>query len=170
MLQIVALVIGVLATFASIFGYRQNPAAFYHAYLIVFLYLLGFALGPIGILGLQYITGGRWGRRDPPSAGGCREHAAADGAAVHSDRARHARALRLDARRRRRTRHGAEREGGYLNERFFLIRAVIYFVVWIGASYFLCRLSHQQDVEPGDAMDKKLQFLGRGRSSCTRSP
>jgi hypothetical protein len=50
----------------------------------------------------------------------------------------------------------------YLNVPFFIARAAVYFIVWIAAGYMLCSLSHRQDTEPSEAMDRKLQYLGRG--------
>jgi hypothetical protein len=160
--QMVALGVGIAGAIGSVLGWRQNPAAFYHAYLIVFLYLLGFALGPIGILGLQYITGGRWGaaiRRPLEAAASTLPLVALMFVPIvigmhelyvwtHADVV--AKDVVLSA------------KAGYLNERFFLVRAALYFIVWIAVSWFLCRLSHQQDAEPSEAMDKKLQFMGRG--------
>ena len=71
-LQILGLLLGLGGLAVSYLGYQADRVAFLHAYLVVFLYFLGFALGPIGLLGLNYVTGGRWGntvRSDPmPSA------------------------------------------------------------------------------------------------------
>lgn len=47
----------------------------------------------------------------------------------------------------------------YLNEGFWTIRAVIYFVLWAGFSFVFRKLSIQQDKEGGEAITGKLQLL-----------
>ncbi len=48
-------------------------------------------------------------------------------------------------------------KAGYLNETFFLIRAAIYFIIWIVLSQFFYRLSVRQD-ETGDVnLSRKMQ-------------
>src|SRR6202008_2436301 len=50
----------------------------------------------------------------------------------------------------------------YLNTPFFLIRAVIYFAVWIGASWYLNRLSAAQDRGDATATVRMQRFSGAG--------
>jgi len=47
----------------------------------------------------------------------------------------------------------------YLNESFWTVRAVIYFVLWSGFSFIFRKLSIQQDSEGGEALTGRLQLL-----------
>jgi len=51
------------------------------------------------------------------------------------------------------------RKLGFLNEGFWTTRAVIYFVLWGGFSFFFRKLSIAQDTEGGEAITAKLQKL-----------
>src|SRR5438046_569184 len=56
-----ALVIGVLGVAGCVAGWVMNSTAFYRAYLVAFLFVLGWSLGSLGLLMLQHLTGGQWG-------------------------------------------------------------------------------------------------------------
>src|SRR5215510_1356427 len=56
-----ALVVGVLGAAGSVVGFIMNSTAFYRAYLVAFLFVLGWSLGSLGLLMLQHLTGGHWG-------------------------------------------------------------------------------------------------------------
>jgi len=143
-------------------AYEVDRLEFLRAYLVVYLFYLGFALGSLGILGLQYVTGGRWGvvlRRPLEAAASTMPLMAilffpiAFG--VHDlYEWTHADIVAKDAL--------LAQKAGYLNEPFFLARAVAYFLVWIPLAFFLCQLSRRQDTEPGASLDRKLEYLGRG--------
>src|SRR5213076_3589063 len=60
-LQQRALVVGMVALGACAAGGLANPADFFRAYLIGYLYCLGIALGSLVILMLHYLSGGAWG-------------------------------------------------------------------------------------------------------------
>src|SRR6188472_4416957 len=42
-------------------GWIMNSTGFYRAYLVAFLFVLGWSLGSLGLLMLQHLTGGHWG-------------------------------------------------------------------------------------------------------------
>ena len=56
----------------------------------------------------------------------------------------------------------AEHRRPYLNMPFFVIRAAIYFVLWIAVSNLLYRWSVRQDTEGGTALTLKQRRLGAG--------
>ncbi len=56
-----ALVVGVLGLIMSIVGWITKPEDFYRSYLLAFLLVLGLSLGSLGLLMLQHLTGGHWG-------------------------------------------------------------------------------------------------------------
>jgi hypothetical protein len=60
-LQQGALAVGVIGLIVCAVGAFKSPADFYHSYLIAFLLVLGLSLGSLGLLMLQHLTGGHWG-------------------------------------------------------------------------------------------------------------
>src|SRR5215475_14061266 len=69
--QTPALVVGVIALASLILGAFFSPAQFFRSYLMAFVFWTGLALGCLGILMMQYLTGGAWGviiRRELESA------------------------------------------------------------------------------------------------------
>ena len=59
--QIPALVIGILGAIACIIGWVAQPEQFYRAYLPSYIFWFEIVVGSLGILMLQYVTGGEWG-------------------------------------------------------------------------------------------------------------
>lgn len=56
-----ALIIGIIGLAASIVGWIIDPVGFYRAYLAGYIFWFLIAAGCLGVLMLQYITGGEWG-------------------------------------------------------------------------------------------------------------
>jgi hypothetical protein len=152
----VAGVIGLVALLAGAFG---SPDQFFRSYLPAFLFVFGIALGSLAALMLQHMTGGAWGlmiRRIleagartlplvgvlflPLAFGLPRLYSWADPAKVASDAILQAKAP-------------------YLNVWFFVIRAVIYFVIWSVFAALLSRWSAQQDATPGAGDDRRFRML-----------
>ncbi|HVW07976.1 MAG TPA: hypothetical protein VHC90_05310, partial [Bryobacteraceae bacterium] len=52
---------GILLIVASVTGAFFSPGDFFRSYLAGFLLCVGVALGCLGVLMLQYLTGGAWG-------------------------------------------------------------------------------------------------------------
>jgi hypothetical protein len=59
--QMPALIAGILGAIACVIGYFINPAAFFHAYLPGYIFWFQIVAGSLGVLCLQYVTGGEWG-------------------------------------------------------------------------------------------------------------
>ena len=59
--QVPALVIGILGAIACIIGWMAQPEQFYRAYLPSYIFWFEIVVGSLGILMLQYVTGGEWG-------------------------------------------------------------------------------------------------------------
>jgi hypothetical protein len=157
-----ALVVGGLGGIACLIGLFAARDAFFHAYLVSYMFFLGLGLGSMAILMIQYITGGAWGaviRRLLESATrtlpllavlflpialglghlyewAIPEHVAHDPVLQHKSL--------------------------YLNVPFFLARAVVYFVAWITTAYFLNRWSLEQDAGADPRLTRKLEMLSRG--------
>ncbi|HLH45108.1 MAG TPA: hypothetical protein VKV74_19115 [Bryobacteraceae bacterium] len=137
--------VGAALFIVSVLGAFFNPEQFFHSYLCGFLFWWGLALGAMALVMLQYLTGGAWGvvTRRPleaavrtlpwlallfaPVAAGMPylyhwahpELVARDPVLLH--------------------------RSGYMNPPFFLIRAAIYFAVWIWWSHLLNKWSWEED-------------------------
>src|SRR6185436_16462886 len=59
--QMPALIIGVLGTAVAALDFFLNAAEFYRAWLPAFIFWFLIAAGSIGVMCLQYVTGGEWG-------------------------------------------------------------------------------------------------------------
>lgn len=155
-----ALIVGVVALAIGLIGAFLNPAQFFRSYLLGFLFCIGVTLGCFAILMLQHMSGGVWGlvtrrvlesatRTFPllallfvPVAAGTRLIFPWAGE-VQAGQEALARAI--------------AQKHIYLNLPFFLVRTVIYFLVWIGLSLALNRWSEQQDRTGERSLTRKIQ-------------
>ncbi|HEU4691913.1 MAG TPA: hypothetical protein VFS23_26305, partial [Vicinamibacterales bacterium] len=60
-LQQRALVVGLAGLVAAAIGFVIDRDQFFQSWLIGFIFCLGLALGSLGLLMLQYLSGGQWG-------------------------------------------------------------------------------------------------------------
>lgn len=128
--QMPALVIGIVATVIAAIGYFTNHVEFFRAWLPAFLFWFLITAGALGVLMLQYVTGGEWGvlirrplgaaaRTMPlfilfglPIAFGLRHiYIWANHEAVAGD-------------------HLLEMKQAWLNPTAWIIRALVYFAIW----------------------------------------
>lgn len=128
--QMPALVVGVIGLVGAGIGWSMNPTEFYRGWLPAFLFWLLISVGSLGVLMLQYVTGGEWGlliRRPlgaaartswvfllfliPIIIGLPQVYSWADPAVVQGD-------LLLEAKQ------------GYLNRTGWIIRTLVYFALW----------------------------------------
>ncbi len=144
-----ALGIGGVLSLVSIIGAFFSPNEFFRSYLMGYLFWLGLALGSMAIVMLQYLTGGAWGvvtRRTFESATRTLPILAvlfiplAMGIPVLYDWA-HADLVRND--------DVLQHRSPYMNPSMFVVRAAIYFTIWIGFMYLLNRWSAEQDEHGG---------------------
>jgi hypothetical protein len=153
-----ALVVGVAALLICAVGLFTSPAQFFRSYLIGYVLTLGVALGCLGLLMLQHMTGGDWGiviRRPLESA---------------------TRTLPLLTVLFLPIAIGVRRiysiwtnpawtapsafQKNYLTVPGFYLRAVVYFAVWNVLALLLNRWSKEQDTRAGDAgLRRKMQLL-----------
>lgn len=151
-------VIGILAMIlTSLVGLIGNPSAFFRAYLVGHTFWLGLGLGSLGVVLVQFLTGGNWGlatRRIfeagaatlplmallfvPVLFGLPHLYAWARPEAVAGD------AVLL---------HKAP----YLNVPFFIGRAVLYLATWVVLVFVLRRLSAAQDRTGDPLVLRRLQ-------------
>jgi hypothetical protein len=153
-------IVGTVLLLVSVLIGFTNWDQFFRSYLFAYTYCIGIALGCMVILCIYHLAGGAWGavtrrimeaaiRMLPilallfiPIAIGIHslyEWSHLD--VVNADEALKQKAL-------------------YLNTPFFIVRAAIYFIVWIVLSLVFNRLSLKQDQTQDPAVPGKLEALG----------
>src|SRR6201981_3829387 len=148
-----AFAVGAVALGLATFGALRSPETFYASYLMSFLLVLGLALGSLGLVMLQHLTAGHWGviiRRPLESATRTLPFLAVAFLPIA-----------VFGMRYLYTGHGDDKgwlnapaSGGgglsafqrsYLTHSGYLIRAVIYFAVWLALMFIFNVWSKQQD-------------------------
>src|SRR5271157_5764300 len=157
--QRASLVVGLLGLTLCFAGASHSPVQFFRSYLLAFVFWVGVALGCSAILMLHHLVGGRWGfplRR-------CLESGALNFylmaifvlPLLFGLRALYSWAdpekVKLDS--------VLQYKAPYLNVPFFIVRTVIYFVVWIAMAYFLNKWSREQDETAKPELTRRLQSL-----------
>jgi hypothetical protein len=160
-LQRNALVAGGIALLLCIFGAIKSPQVFFPSYLMGYLLVLGLALGSLGLLMLQHLTSGQWGiiiRRPLESATRTLPLLAILFLPIVFGM-KYLYGAWLDPERVRQEPLSAMQQG-YLTAHWFYIRAIIYFVVWIGLMLIFNRWSREQDVNQTDrALRRRFKML-----------
>ncbi|HEX7973532.1 MAG TPA: hypothetical protein VF498_03915 [Anaerolineales bacterium] len=156
--QRTGLVIGVIAAAAGIASiFLSGPAQFFQAYLFAYLFWLALSLGSLAVAMLHYLTGGGWGatvRRTlqaasrtiwlmailfiPVIAGMRFLYPWMDPGVVAADPT-------------------LQHKSQYLNFTFFLLRAVIYFVIWFLLDRRVTHMAQQEDYNVNPDQRRYLQ-------------
>jgi len=168
-LQQRALIVGVVFLVLFIVGAFLPPAMgggidqFFHSYLVGFIFWLGVSMGCLGLLMLQHLTGGAWGmviRRILEA-----------GTRVlplmlllfipivifgmpHLYEWMHRTEITEVP-----LREVLDKKSGYLNFNFFVIRAAVYFAIWLALMFFLNKWSAEQDRTAERQYSKKMTAL-----------
>jgi hypothetical protein len=157
-----AMVMGVVGLGLSLIGFTTVPrAAFMQSYLIAFIFWIGITLGSLAVLMVQHLSGGKWGlvsRRILEAGTRTLPLMAVLFVPIW---------LNLPLLYTWATPDAANDEiihqkAAYLNQTFFSIRAVIFFVVWGGLIYLLNKWSREQDEKPAQPIgpsDRKFRVL-----------
>ena len=153
----IAGVVGGLGLLLCLAGFFLDPAKFFQSYLFAFLYWAGFAIGSLGILLLNNVVGGKWGAT-------ARRFLVAQMRTLpliglffivllfgmyylypwtHPDLVSANEFLHHKA--------------PYLNRPFFLLRAALYFAIWIGVGMRINKWYDQQDQTGDFALREKLR-------------
>jgi hypothetical protein len=158
--QRLALITGVVFSGLLVVGAVFSRAQFFRSYLIGFVFWTGVALGSLALLALQHLTGGGWGlvirrileaatRTIPlllilfvPLALGLSQIYPW----MHHEEMAKTPAL-------------VEKAARYLNRNFFLLRAAIYFAIWLGLTYFLNHWSLEQDRTADRLFRRRMKIL-----------
>jgi len=158
--QKISLIVGVLGVLALIGGFFLGADDFFQSYLIGWVFWIQVALGALVILLIQNTVGGRWGlviQRVVEAATQTLPLLAILFIVIiigipqlyewsHAEVVAHDELLQAKA--------------PYLNTPFFILRAVIYFTIWIGMAWLLRKWSVALDNDPDNAaLRKKLRNL-----------
>jgi hypothetical protein len=157
-----AAIVGLVAFGICFFLYKDQFAdQFFRSYLIAFMFVLGLSLGSLGLLMLQHLTGGHWGimtRRPLESATRVLPVVALFFLPIAIFGMKHLYGEWLNAPIKG---EGSlsELQKTYLTTNGYLIRAVIYFVIWLGLVFVFNRWSKEQDANREDrALRRRLKM------------
>ena len=143
----VSLVLSALVAFLLHDAAVAPPLQFHRSYLLAYIFWLSFPVGCESILMVHNLTGGWWGypiRRLLEA-----------GTRTFPLMVILFLPVWLGMSRVYAWTHGNDK-AWYLNAGFFTVRAVIYFVIWIGLAYFLNKWSAQQDQAPDERLAERL--------------
>jgi hypothetical protein len=154
------LVVGLGALALAVVGGLIWPWAFFPAYLAVYLFFLGLGLGSLGLLMLHYLVGGHWGFviRRPLEAASMTLPVLAllflpILLGVHTlyewsvpEWVSKSAALRFN-------------KSGYLNVPFWVVRALVYHLIWSGLALLIRRGSVQQDEADDPSLTWRTQAV-----------
>ena len=163
--QSLGLAVGGVAFVLSIVGAFMSPDKFYQSYLFSYMLVLGLTLGSLGLLMLQHLTGGRWGiviRRPLEAASRVLPLTAILFIPIIFGMKFLYRAW-LDPEKVK-AEPLSDYQQHYLTHSGFLIRAVIYFAIWLLLMVLFNKWSKQQDVDREDrALRRRIKmFAGPG--------
>jgi hypothetical protein len=154
-LQRNSLIAGVIALAACAVGGFFDPRQFFHSYLMAFVFWLGVPLGCFAIVMIHHLVGGTWGFvMQRPLESAIRTFPVMALLFVPilfgmSELYPWARPEAL----------AHEGKAIYLNQPFFIARAILYFAIWISVGHFLIRWSREQDRTGEASLVERLQTL-----------
>lgn len=154
-----ALIVGLVAALPLIAGAFISTRQFFEAYLYGYTVWLGLSLGSLGILILHHLVSGHWGNLIqrivesgarllalmallfiPVLLGMHHLYPWTDHAVVEAS-------------------HVLHQKAGYLNIPFFLARAALYFILWIGMALWLSKTSRLQDRSADVTLVRKMKIF-----------
>ncbi|MGH9338269.1 MAG: hypothetical protein ACRD1R_01430 [Acidobacteriota bacterium] len=158
-LQRKVLVAGIIALGLSTVGAFLDAKPFFFSYLIGYMFILGLSLGSLAFLMIHHLTNGRWGF----SIQSLLESAAGTLLPVgllflpvllglhELYEWTHHEAVAQDP--------VLLSKSGYLNIPFFLIRMLLYFLIWVTMAFLLGRWSREQDRTGDPTFIRRMQTL-----------
>jgi hypothetical protein len=156
-----ALVVGVVFFLFLVIGAFLDRAQFFHSYLAGYLFWLGIALGSLALLLLQHLTGGAWGlviRRILEA--GTRTLPLMAVLFVPIILGAHQIYPWTHAEEMTRTPALEQKARLYLNLPFFVVRAALYFAIWLLTGYLLNKWSLEQDRTADRRLARRMRMLG----------
>jgi hypothetical protein len=158
-LQRKALIAGAIGTVASLLGLFLNAPVFFRAYLVAWLLVVGVAVGCLAISMLHHLSRGAWGlmvRRPMEAAARTIPLVALLSLPILLGMKQIFVWARPEV-----VAHDVllQEKHWYLNVPFFILRLVIYFVVWGGFGFILDRMSRRQDSSPDPGLARRMQII-----------
>src|SRR5262249_48956072 len=159
-----SLVIGAVFSVIAVIGAFLQPQVFFRGYLVSYMDWLGITLGSMAILMLRHLTGGGWGmviRRILGAAMRCLPLMAVLFVPIIIGVPKlYIWAQPLDTIADPKLReHLAEITQTYLNRSGFVIRAIIYFVIWGTFIFLLSKWSREQNQPPVRDNSSKFKVI-----------
>jgi hypothetical protein len=151
-----ALTLGVLGLLLCTVGVYLNPEQFYRSYLMSYLFWAGIPLGCLGLLMIQYLTGGAWGviiRRILEASTRTLPVVALAFVPILAGMSHLYEWTHPEVMARSEL---LQHKQAYLNVPFFMIRVAVYFLLWGGLVFFLNRWSTHQDRVPDPRWNRFL--------------
>jgi hypothetical protein len=152
-----ALFVGVAALAVSVIGLFGNAAHFWQSYLFAFIFWAGLTLGCLGIFFLHNVVGGNWGvaiRRLVEA--GLKTLPLIVLLAIPIFFALGTLYKWTDAGYR--AEHFAVgHKAAYLNPTWFIIRTLLYFLIWIGSGYRILAMANEHDRTGDRALFKRIK-------------
>jgi hypothetical protein len=155
----VALGVGIIGLLVCLLGWWINPRQFFISYLFAELFWLGVALGCMAFLMIHYLTGGKWGwpaRRMLEAAAMTLPLVAALFIPIFfglSQLYPWARPAQVAAD------HVLQHKHPYLSPPWFIVKAIIIFLIWIWLASLFNKWSSEQDATHNLAPMKRLRKL-----------
>jgi hypothetical protein len=154
----IGLTVGGAAAVATAALAFMNPAQFMQSYLVAYVWVLGIALGCFGLMVIHHLSRGAWGvmiRRILEAA----TRTIPVLAVLFAPIALGMKSLYSWAR------PGEHQEGfraAYLTPKGFIVRAVVYFVLWSILAVVLSRMSLRQDQTADPTLRRRMQRVASG--------
>ena len=144
-------IVGGIALLLAVVGAFLKPDEFYQAYLFSYMLVVGLTLGSLGLLMLQHLTGGRWGiiLRRPLEAASRNVPLILVLFVPIIFGMKSLYSAWLDPEKLK-AEPLSDFQQRYLTHSGFLVRAVIYFVIWLALMWIFNRWSKQQDEQRDD--------------------
>ncbi len=151
--------VGIAATVAG--SFLEDRSQLLQSYLIAYMFWIGISLGSLVLLMVQYLSGGAWGlvARRVFEAG---TRTLPLMVVLFLPIAFNLETLYKWARPEAVNDVIIQTKAAYLNPEGFYLRAVLYFAIWLGLSFFLNRWSKAQDESaplPPGPMDRRFRVL-----------
>ncbi len=153
-----ALIVGVIAGILTAIGAFVNFEQFLRGYLFSYLWVLGLSLGSLALLMTGHLSGGNWwmlSRRIFEAATRCLPMLAVLFLPVLLGAKKLYAWMSIDPA----TDKVLAEKIWWLNHPGWVVRAVIYFVLWIGLALLLTRLSVRQDEDSSPAIWQRMKFI-----------
>ncbi len=156
------MILGAIGLGLAAIGFATvDRSSFMQSYLIAFIFWIGLTLGSMAVLMVQHLTGGKWGlvSRRILEAG---TRTLPLMALLFIPIWMNLPTLYKWARPEAADDEIIQQKVAYLNEGFFTIRAVIFFVVWGALIYFFNKWSREQDerpAQPKGPVDRRFRML-----------